>query len=87
MPLTSLEKTMPPSGRLRVVQRAHAEAVAHQRERARGAVEVGDAPLPVAAVQRLRAVTVEQAQQDLGVAGRAEALALGLELAGAARSG
>ena len=68
-------------GQQRVVQRAHAEAVAHQRERARVAVEVGDAPLAVAAVQGLRAVAVEQAQQDLGVAGRAEALALGLELA------
>ena len=67
-------------GEGRVVQRPHAEAVAHQRERARGPVEVRDAPLAVAAVQGLRAVAVEQAQQDLGVARRAEALALGLEL-------
>ena len=68
-------------GQQRVVQRAHAEAVAHQRERARRAGRGGRSPTGrCSACERGRAVAVEQAQQDLGVARRAEALALGLEL-------
>ncbi len=70
----------PAVGQQRVVQRPHAEAVAHQSERARRPVEMRDAPLAVAALERARPVAIEQAQQYLGVARRAEVLALRFEL-------
>ena len=67
-------------GQRRVVQRAHAEAVAHQRQRARRGSHQRERELAVEAVQRGEPVALEQAQHDLGVARRAEALALRLEL-------
>ena len=63
-----------------VVEGPHAEAVADERQPARRRLPPGDRELPVEPVERCDAVSLEQAQHDLGVARRVEALAASGEL-------
>ncbi len=59
----------------RVVQRAHAEAVANQREPPPSGLPPGERELAVEAVERGEALALEQPQHHLGVAGGLERLA------------
>ena len=63
-----------------VVQRAHAEAVAHERQPPSSGLPPGERELAVEPVERGEALALEQAQDDLGVAGRRERLAAPREL-------
>ena len=66
--------------RLRQVQRLDAEAVAHQREAPAVALVDGEGEHAVEALDRARAPLGPGLDDDLGVAGRGEAVALALEL-------
>ena len=65
----------------RVVQRLDPQAVAREHAAARPGVPHRDGVLAVQALAQLRAVRLVEMRQDLGVAARAEAVAVGLQLA------
>ena len=71
----------------RVVERAHPEAVAHQRQAPVLGLPPGERELAVQAIERAETVELEQPQDDLGVGRRRERLAARLAARPAARGG
>jgi hypothetical protein len=70
-----------PAADLRVIERLHTEAVAHERQRSLELVPDGEGEHAVEPVQARGAPFLPRPQHDLGVAARAEGLAACVELA------